>query len=574
MRSSKSSALAAAAAFALAGLAVFLVRDHTREDAMSIDEPIHILSGYFSVASRSAIVNLEHPPLMKVLAGLALSSLPLAPAPAEVPMDSFLTFGPAFFFSNRVPVDQILATARAPFLLVYAALVLLVFFAARSRYGNVPALLAAALLALDSNLIAHAGVVHTDLGAALMFPAAVLAWEAARRRPTALRLLLAALTVGLALVTKFSTVYLIPILLLQTLLAPRSPDAGPGLGKSLLRLTAVGAGALVVVFAVYALVTARMDREAQKAVLREMIATKGGDPVLAERLVRLAQISPALAQYAGGIASVARHNTVGGISYLNGRISTSGFPEYFLVAFLVKSTLAFLAITATVLVAAIRRWSDFAQEMRLFLLPVAVLFLASVGSSYNLGIRHLLPVYSFLALLASALFARVWARRRESRGARVAAALWLLLPVVSAIETARIHPHELSYFNALAGGPEGGRKILSDSNVDWGLDLRRLKAELERRGIAGPTVSYFGGDNVSYRLGLPDFSALPVVRGNTVAISAFFEAAGPEFYAYHGFHELAGAMRKLQRRIAAEGRLIGRVGYSIHLYELSPGGRP
>ena len=33
---------------------------------------------------------------------------------------------------------------------------------------------------------------------------------------------------------------------------------------------------------------------------------------------------------------------------------------------------------------------------------------------------------------------------------------------------ALIHPHELSYFNAAAGGPIGGRRVLSDSNLDWG----------------------------------------------------------------------------------------------------------
>src|SRR5262249_6966959 len=155
-------------------------------------------------------------------------------------------------------------------------------------------------------------------------------------------------------------------------------------------------------------------------------------------------------------------------------------------------------------------------------------------TTYNIGIRHLLPVYPFLSLVGAALVARALRRRGEGLGARAVAALWLLLPAVAAVEAIRIHPFELSYFNPLCGGPEAGRRILSDSNVDWGLDLRRLKADLARRGIASPTVAYFGGDNVAYRLGVPDFSAVPTLRSNVVAISAFLEAAGPEFYAYHG----------------------------------------
>jgi 4-amino-4-deoxy-L-arabinose transferase-like glycosyltransferase len=569
--------LALAAAVALAAAAVLLVLDHTREDSPSADEPIHILSGWFAVASRSAIVNIEHPPLMKVLSGLALSALPLEPPPAKVPMGNpFLTYGPDFFYRNAVPVDTILAAARAPFLAVLAALLLLVFFAARKRYGPVPALFAVGLLAFDPNLLAHAGIVHTDAGAALMFLAAVLAWDAALSRPTPPRILFAGAVLGLALATKFSAVYLLPILLLQTLLAVRRDGAAAAsLGKALLRLCAAGVAALLVVVAVYAAVTSGMAREDQKSVIREKVGARGAAPELAEKIVRIAEVSPALAHYLGGLASVARQNAVGGgVTYLNGRISTDGFPEYFFVAFGAKSTLAFLAVFLALVVAALRRTPGLSEEWRLYLTPVVALFLASIGTSYNIGIRHLLPIYPFLALFGAALFSRAWNRRRESGRARAAAAVWLALPVLCAVEAARIHPHELSYFNPLVGGPERGRSILSDSNVDWGLDLRRLAAELKRRGITDSTVAYFGSDNVSYRLGVPDFSAVPEVRGQTVAISAFLLAAGPEFYAYHGLATLADALGSLQRQIAASGRPAGRVGYSIYLYELPAGGAP
>jgi hypothetical protein len=146
------------------------------------------------------------------------------------------------------------------------------------------------------------------------------------------------------------------------------------------------------------------------------------------------------------------------------------------------------------------------------------------------------------------------------------------LPLLSAFELARIHPHELSYFNPLVGGSVGGRRILSDSNVDWGLDLRRLAKELKRRDVTDPTVVYFGGDDVPYRIGVPDFAADPEVRGRVVAMSAFQQAEGPIFYAYHGAAGVAVALERLQRDIAARGHWIGRIGYSIDLYDLPPKG--
>ena len=559
------------AAFLLAGIAAFVVYDHTREDALSADEPIHILSGYFAVAKGTAIVNVEHPPLMKLLSGLALSALPLAPPPEKVPMGNlFVVYGPDFFYRNRVPPDRIIAAARAPFLLVLGALLLLVFFAGRARYGPAPALFAMSLVAFDPNILAHAGVVHTDLGATLFFLATVLAWDAACRKPSAARIGLAAVCLGLAFTTKFSAVYLVPILLLQTLLAARKESGGGRLLGNLGRLIAVGVASLFVVLAVYAPVTANMDRNDQKTIIREKVGALGKAPMLADRIASFADVSPPLAHFFAGLASVARQNAVGGgITYLNGKLSTEGFPEYFFVAFAVKSTLAFLAITLAIVGAALLRRKGLSDEWRVFGVPVLVLFLASIGTTYNIGIRHVLPVYPFLALFGAALFARTWNRRRESSRAAVAAGAWLLLPAVSAVELARIHPYELSYFNALAGGPSGGAKILTDSNVDWGLDLRRLRAELARRGVRREdlTVSYFGGDNVSYRLGVPDFSAWPSVRGRLVAISVFLLTAGPEFSAYHGDEAMAEAQRRLQGEIA-RGRPVGRVGHSIYLFEL------
>ncbi len=217
------------------------------------------------------------------------------------------------------------------------------------------------------------------------------------------------------------------------------------------------------------------------------------------------------------------------------------------MAFALKSTLAFLAVTLVVLVAFARRRRLFAEEARVFLLPVAVLFLSSIGSAYNIGIRHMLPVYPFLALCGAAVFARVVERAPARRVGPALAAL-ALLPLLCAGELLRIHPHELSYFNALAGGPEGGRRILSDSNVDWGLDLKRLARELRRRGAVDPTIVYFGGDDVLYRTGVPDFAADPRIRPGLVAISAFQLAVGPEFLDYHGDHSVAAALRLLRNR--------------------------
>jgi hypothetical protein len=81
----------------------------------------------------------------------------------------------------------------------------------------------------------------------------------------------------------------------------------------------------------------------------------------------------------------------------------------------------------------------------------------------NIGYRHLLPVHPFLYLLMAGGLSCLM-------GSKVTWQRWLagLLLIWQAIEAASIFPNEIAYFNQLVGGPQGGYRYLSDSNVEWG----------------------------------------------------------------------------------------------------------
>ena len=246
----------------------------------------------------------------------------------------------------------------------------------------------------------------------------------------------------------------------------------------------------------------------------------------------------------------------GGITFLNGRVSTEGFPEYFFVAFAAKSTLAFLAVTLAILAAPVLRRrrvaapSSLAEEWRLFGIPDPGP-LSRVDRD-DLQHRHPPPPAGVSvpgALRSGPLRPRVGAPPRvPSRPDRSPQPGSSFPSSRRSSSPAFIRTSSRTSTRSPAG-PTGGARILTDSNIDWGLDLRRLRAELARRGVSPEdlTVSYFGGDNVSYWLGVPDFSAIPVVRGRLVAISVFLLTAGPEFSAYHGDQTMAEAQRGLQR---------------------------
>ena len=175
------------------------------------------------------------------------------------------------------------------------------------------------------------------------------------------------------------------------------------------------------------------------------------------------------------------HQMSGGPSYLLGERRMTGWWYYYLVALAVKVPLTFWLLLAGRVAIAARREGMATSPPGDELLPlVMVLFLAvtALGSSRNYGFRYLLP----LAPLAIVWVSGLAEDRRCPRG-------WLRLASLDrgasalagqAIAVASVHPHELTYFNALGGGPDGRPSILADSNLDWGQGLKGL-ARLQRR---------------------------------------------------------------------------------------------
>src|SRR5206468_2193426 len=79
------------------------------------------------------------------------------------------------------------------------------------------------------------------------------------------------------------------------------------------------------------------------------------------------------------------------------------------------------------------------------------------------------------------------------------APLLLSLPLAAtALTSLKVAPHQLAYFNELVGGPAEGYRYLSDSNVDWGQDLKGVKAYMEQQGLEMIYLSYFGSAPPSY----------------------------------------------------------------------------
>jgi hypothetical protein len=125
------------------------------------------------------------------------------------------------------------------------------------------------------------------------------------------------------------------------------------------------------------------------------------------------------------------------------------------------------------------------RDALFLLLPPALWFAAFAFARINMGLRHVLPIYPFLFVVAGGAV-KLPLRRRwlavAALGTPVAA---------TAVSALRIAPHQLAYFNELAGGPEEGYRCLAECNLDWGQELKGLRAYLEREGLPSIYLAYW-----------------------------------------------------------------------------------
>jgi tetratricopeptide (TPR) repeat protein len=103
----------------------------------------------------------------------------------------------------------------------------------------------------------------------------------------------------------------------------------------------------------------------------------------------------------------------------------------------------------------------------------------------NIGVRHILVVYVFLyALIGGAC----WMLIKKNRIWAYTVAGLLLVHAASSLMA---FPNYLPYANELWGGPSQTYRYLTDSNADWGQQLKSVKQYLDQRGVKDCWFEYF-----------------------------------------------------------------------------------
>ena len=465
-----------------------------REQSQTPDEANHLLGGVRSWKYGDFGSNPEHPPFAKLVAAVPVLGVPAPPTARYTQYFKSENFSKGAEFLYTHDADGMLWRSRAAVSVFTFMLALLVLAAGSEIFGPGTGLVALLIFVFEPNLLAHGAMITTDMAAACCFFATVYAFYRWRKQPTVSRIIVYGIAAGLALGAKHSGLFLIPVLLVLALIdvAAASPVNKAGLNgwrknapHTALSLAIAGVVAYTILWAFYGFrYLARPGPLVMLPTLQEY-AVSTHSAFVGAVIPQLAAWHLLPEAYLFGlvdIADAAKRDPM----FLLGTDYATGHWFYFPVAFLIKSTLGFLAL---LLAAPFLKdlWRDGKWRTILYLLlPALMYFGVSLASTMNIGIRHILPVYPFFVLIAAA--AAVALAQMRSWGAYATGAL-LLFHVVS---SAHVFPNYLTYANEAWGGPTNTYRLLTDSNADWGQGLRAAKSYLDAHNIKDCWFAHYG----------------------------------------------------------------------------------
>jgi hypothetical protein len=472
-----------------------------------------------------------------------LPALPIALGhynyPAESSPDWLLAqvrdLGNQTFYYLGNDTARMLYLARGSMAFVTALTGLIIYGWSRRLFGRAGGIISVFLFAFCPLMLSHGSVATSDVLGMFFFVTSTLSLWVMLQRVTWWTVLLSAVSVGLFFITKLTALTIIPI---GVLMAIWRVWQGPPLAVELGRKWLVAsrwkqAAILVVLLLIHIAVAAAiiwraydfryeaftphslaMDPTYQvqfyEKTLWQLDMPKEGvtrELLLAFRKYHLLP-DRYLLGIAGIVGTVALHP-----AFAAGQYTNTGFWWFFPYSFWVKTPLGLFLILFLAALAVTDRWKKqqagkpksppWSAALAWFYpgaplwIALTVYWVLAIRSNLNIGLRHLLPTFPILYILAGAAAYWIVSRRALCIAALGAGVLWF----VGASLMAR--PNYLAYFNETVGGSGNAYHYLVDSSLDWGQDLPALKEYLEKNSLNEQTnipvyLCYFGAGNARY----------------------------------------------------------------------------
>jgi len=503
-------------------------------DSLTVDESPHIAAGYSYVVEGDYRLNPEHPPLPKLLSGISIwvgarlnnqdISFPNNISAWTDKVNAQWDMGYTFLFNSGNDANNIIWWARLPTILFsLLGLTYIIYSVFYHTKNKSIALISGFLYAFSTNVIAHGRLVTTDLIASLSFLLVIDIWSRYLKAPSSKNIVYLILAIAFAFLSKFSTILLLPLLVLTGFgyIIIKYWRDKIILTKSLLLIRdfiIIGLGVFVLINLVYFVAMRNMSVGTQLQLVRESFPQDNQVSEITKQTLSSIIQFPGLqyfGQYLLGQAMVVQRVGGGNTTFLLGQFTNQSFVEYFPLTYLLKENLViilslFSIILASIFIIPVKLQSkNISWQVSMlnnwYLINITIMILIywfiSIRGNLNLGIRHILPAVILTYIVIAFGIVKILIPLRFTR---VLLSVFLITYVLSTILS---YPNYISNLNILAGQDQG-YQIFTDSNLDWGQDLKRLNNWTKKQNIDTLYIDYFGTADAQYYL--PNTKIIPV----------------------------------------------------------------
>ncbi|MFH1855059.1 MAG: glycosyltransferase family 39 protein [bacterium] len=470
-----------------------------RFDSQTTDEAVHLSAGYTYLTRRDFRYNPEHPILIKALCAVPLLFVDIKHPSDEQKLwddsrgfffDSWWqnrTYGEKLLYSSSNDAERILFWGRLPVVFLTLILGLSILYFARKLYSSAGALVAVALYSLNPVVNAHGHLITTDIAIALGFFLSTIAALYFFKKRNFRNFIFLTLALVFSALVKYTAVILIPTIVALFIYSCIAGFIERGKRvKTFLFIILLFALTWALVFAAYGFkidqippVDSISDTWAKENYPQKQVEVTSNRQTF-DKALRFAAPVLLPRDYFKGLFMVLTHAGGGHDSFLLGKVSNSGWWYYFPVVFVAKNPIPALVLIGLGFWAIAKTKDD--RKEGLFILTSALIYLLfAMSSKANLGVRHILPIFPLLFLGAASL-ARL--KLKILRIVIILLIAWLVFESISAF------PYYLSYFNQLFGGRQNGYRVASDSNLDWGRDLKEIAEYLQINSLEKVYIDY------------------------------------------------------------------------------------
>ena len=439
---------------------------HIILSSLTFDETSYIASGYSYLKTGKIELNLEHPPLSKLLAGLPNIFLNLKFDKLYSRSEDHIWCQNYFFLNNSDKFFLITVLSRLPVFFVNLLCALVLYaFCLECGFQKKTSVLLSLILTGSPNFIGLSSLVINDALLTLFFWSSVLTFSKILNGSNIFYWILFVLSISFCLLTKFSGLLILPALTAAVLIEYK---------KITLRL--IFKLFVSIIFVVF--------------------------------IINIFYFNPlnGLADYWYGLNLTGKYWRADYKYFLNGNFYRGSNYFYFIFSFLYKTSELVLTLIILSLIIFFRiviknqAFDENRKGIKFFLiygvLPAFFYFIVLSVKAPNIGYRFVLPIL-FLSIVFCGFFLNLIINSKWT---------FYIIIFVVIFRASIVFPDFIPFFNEFSGGQKNGINLLDDSNVDWGQDLNKINAWMQFRKIEKINLFYFGTASPAlYNINYVDF---------------------------------------------------------------------